>query len=106
LLSLKDFSKFALGNSTKRKHTKRFQKKYQMETKNYSQIANMIRLGPREIARRVGTSHVTVQRVLEGKGQPFYSKDTEKKVHDVIDKEVESMRQALNRLSAGAVGAN
>lgn len=69
-----------------------------MVTKNYAQLANSLRLGAREIARRADTSHVTVLKILAGKGQPFYSTATEAKVKRVIDDEAARMRESLNKL--------
>jgi hypothetical protein len=69
-----------------------------MVTKNYAQLANSLRLGAREIARRANTSHVTVLKVLAGKGQPFYSKATEERVKSVIDAEAGKLQASLNKL--------
>lgn len=58
----------------------------------------MLRLGVREIARRVKKSPTTVQRVLEGVEVPFGTDQTKKQIFKAIEDEARTMKENLDRL--------
>lgn len=72
--------------------------------KDYGKVADFIRLGDAEIARRAGTSPTTVRYILHGitDGKQHVGEQKRKKIYEVIDAEVASLRRALNQLSGQA----
>jgi transcriptional regulator with XRE-family HTH domain len=69
-----------------------------MKSKNYSEIAKAAGLSHRDIAKLAGVSHNTVYKVLTGKGEPFYSKATEEKIHKIVETGAARQQKNLERL--------
>jgi plasmid maintenance system antidote protein VapI len=71
-----------------------------VQTKKYSEIADTIGLSHRKIAKLAGVTPTTVDNVLNRK--PAFSKDTEQRIHKVIETEAAKAQQNLLRLMGEA----
>lgn len=68
---------------------------------DYGEIAKVVRLGPREIARRAGATHPTVIRLLAGENVILGSQKR-KRIYDAIEEEARRVQQNLERLMGPA----
>jgi hypothetical protein len=68
---------------------------------NFSAIAKELRLSDYEIAKLVGTSHVTVNRIRNGAKTGICSNATREKVYRAIESQMAKRLENLSRLSGG-----